>query len=445
MALAAPIAAHYMVPDAEAAYAVITINGKVPFLTASMLGLELGVIAAILLTGLAYIFLRAGPTRHRPWQVMDVSPHSRVICTLGRWGADTLALWILLMALTCAGLIIGLFRLDSESNPLKTVVALWVPAAPSLALIAAIRLFLDARTPTRRWLGDVIFFFVWLQLTVTAIIGTIDPVTDNMISNPLSDAYGFTSPIIGSIDEPVTTLTIGGGANTGQRIAADAWRGVTATDYLMSRWVWLAIAAGIAGLAGLIWGPVKPRAQKRGAGPAKEGVPRPEISTISFSAPTIEVAKSSYYVPLFISNLKLTFRDKVWAVVLLVAALSAFFLPFRTVSGPVVFLALIFPLTDASVRWQNQTTQAVLDTFGPSRMERAVVLLITFVAIAAVAMLPSVVQLILTNELQWISHILVITLVLPVVIVALGVLTRTAVTGRLLMLVSWYAYLTAAS
>jgi len=66
LALAAPIGARFLVPDQSASYSVLAVNDARLALDSGVIGLQLGVIMAIILTPLAYIFLRAGPTRKTP-------------------------------------------------------------------------------------------------------------------------------------------------------------------------------------------------------------------------------------------------------------------------------------------------------------------------------------------------------------------------------------------
>lgn len=445
VALAAPIAAHYMVPDKEATYAVVTINNQVPVLTAPILGLELGVLAATLLTPLAYIFLRAGPSRKRPWQVTDITPHSRPLWVLGRWASDTGALWILLAALTLSGLILGTFRLEEDANVLQTFVALWLPAAPSLALIASIRLFLDARTLTRGWIGDVVFFIAWIALIITGIIGTTDPTTDQIIPNPMADAFGFVSPIIGAVDYPVTAVSIGGATNTGDSIVTDAWQGVTDTSYIVARIAWLGIAAALAVFAGLVWAPLKVRTPKAVKNTINhEAIAAASIPNIPFRAPqTVDMGSISLFGIIF-SEIRLMLKVRFWVLVLLAACVASIFLPFREAAGPLIMLCLIFPIAEASARWQGRTTQQLLDTMGLERISRIVALFLAAVLIAVMVMLPAAVKLVLEQEGLWLTHIALISIVMPAIIIALGAVTRSAVTGRLVMLIIWYVYLSAA-
>ncbi len=442
VALAVPIAAHYMVPDEDASYAVLTINGMKPVRSASVLGLELGVLAATLLTPLAYIFLRAGPTRNRPWQVTDVAPHSRILASLGRWAADTASLWMLLAALTAAGLIIGLFRLEGEMNIFRTVTALWLPAAPALAVIAAIRLFLDARNLTRRWLGDIIFFILWMMLMIIGIIGADGPDAQAMTSKPLTDAFGFTTPLINSMDGPVSAVTIGGAANTDQTVTIDAWRSITRSIYLQSRLFWFAAAAGLAALAGLIWGPQKTRLPKRKQRHAlATDTPRQSISDIPFTAPVSVPAGNTNYVSVIKSEIRLILKSKVWLICLLGVAVMGGLLPFRTIAGPAILLVLIFPLTEASSRWQSKSTGDLLDTLGTNKGERTLLLYIASVTIALATLLPALIRILMAGQFQWLSHIGLISFAMTAFIIGLGTLTRSAVSGRILMLIIWYVYL----
>lgn len=448
VALAAPIAAHYMLPNKEATYAVLTINNMMPKLTAPVLGLELGVITATLLTPLAYIFLRAGPTRHRPWQVSDVAPHSRIIATLGRWISDTAALLVLLACLTLAGLILGFFRLEGEADILKTVWALWLPAAPSLALIAAIRLFLDARNLTRRWPGDVFFFIIWMILLMTGTLTSMDTETLLMSSRSFFDPFGFTAPIVNSVDFPVHSVGIIGPTNSGAPTSIQAWQSVTEGRSVLSRFFWLAIAGLLASLAGLIWAPMKSKPAALLKKKHKTGNKVQQDTSIGatpFKAISPMSSKGLNIFGLIISEIKLILRSKVWLILLAAAAISGFIMPFRTVAAPAILLALIFPLSEEGARWEKKTTVHLLDTMGPSRIQRLGALFAASILIALAAFIPSLVKVIISGEYQWIKTIVVIALGTPAVIIGLGALTRNAVAGRLIMLITWYVFLSSAS
>ncbi len=443
VALAAPIAAYYMVPDKDASYAVLTINKAKPILTASVLGLELGVLAATLLSPLAYIFLRSGPSRKQPWQITDLTPHSRVMATLGRWASSTISLWILLLALSVAGLILGFFRLETDSSFLESLVALWLPAAPSLALIAAIRLFLDSRNLTRGWFGDVVFFFIWMALMVVGIVCSQVGDSDSLSSNPVTDAFGFTAPIAGSVDYEVTEVSIGGAANPDEDVMIDGWQGVTESRYVLSRVQWLLFSAGIAILAGLIWAPRKIRAHKQVFADRNE-VAKSRLGDTPYLMPTRINVGSTSILSVVLSEVKLMLRNRFAIAFLLVAAVAGFVAPFRTVAGPAVLLAMIFPMTTASVRWRNRTLEQMLGTLGPSQLQRFGSLIAASILVATCCLLPSLIRSIAISDHQWYLHMAAIAFIAPCATVAIGWTTRRATAGRILMLIAWYVYLSAA-
>jgi len=68
LAIAAPIGARFLIPPAGADYSVVAVNDARLALDSGVIGFQLGIVMAIILTPLAYIFLRAGPTRKTPWQ-----------------------------------------------------------------------------------------------------------------------------------------------------------------------------------------------------------------------------------------------------------------------------------------------------------------------------------------------------------------------------------------
>ncbi|MEL7231955.1 MAG: hypothetical protein AAGJ85_05535 [Pseudomonadota bacterium] len=443
IALATPIAAHFMMPDQDAGYAVVTLNEARPIPTAAVLGLELGVLAATLLTPLAYIFLRAGPTRHQPWQVSDITAYSRPVLTIGRWVADTFALWALLAALTVAGLILSLFRVDGTINFGHIIAALWLPAAPSLALVAAIRLFLDARNMTRKWLGDVIFFITWMGLLLVSLIAATPIDGGAVTSRPYVDAFGSIAPLISSVDAPVTGVSIGGATNTGEKLSTEAWRAVTQSDYVASRGIWLLAAFGLAMLAGLIWAPMKRTNTASGA--RQVSWPLRLANTIlpdaivgrSKSVPMRSLQASGWLGSYF----RLTFRHWIWILLSMAAAVTGFLMPFRTVAGPAILLTLIFPFTEASARWQNRSLHSYLDTLGPSQWQRAAMSTFSHSLIAVLVCTPAAMRAASNNELQWLPHIAIICFGVPIAIIALAILTRGAVAGRMVMLIAWYFYL----
>ncbi|MEO0467666.1 MAG: hypothetical protein AAF216_14085, partial [Pseudomonadota bacterium] len=255
--LLAPIAAHYMIPTPGAAYSVLVINGAAPVLSADVIGLELGVVVATLLSPIAYIFLRSGATRTRPSAVTDVLGHSRMAEMMGRWLADTALLWIMLAVLVAAGIILGVVRLGiGAAKPLDTVLVAGVIAAPALSMIAAVRTLLTSRPMLHGWFGDLLFFIIWMTgLTVSAATGAL---ADAGVLNPFVDVFGYVYPIIASADFPIDAISIGFTEGVEETLSFDARSGSLSSAYLVSRGLWLLAAVALVLFAGLTYSPVRP-------------------------------------------------------------------------------------------------------------------------------------------------------------------------------------------
>ena len=90
------IGARFFIPLPEDAYVTLSVNSAYPIASSGVIGLQLGIISALLLTPLAYIYLKAGPTRIHPWQIEDVTPERRLSFSLGQGLGDVAALFFIL-------------------------------------------------------------------------------------------------------------------------------------------------------------------------------------------------------------------------------------------------------------------------------------------------------------------------------------------------------------
>lgn len=433
-ALAAPVAAHFMLPSADASYAVMAINGAQPVLDPAVLGLELGVLSAVLLTPLAYVFLRAGPTRIQPVQLFSVSPHARGAEALGRWAAETGLLWLLLAFLSAAGVTLGLLRFG-QADALQTLVALWAPAAPALALTAAVRRLLDARMGLRGWVGDVVFFVFWIFALSSG--GLAAMAQARSAAAGLLDPFGYVTPVVLASNEPVQTLSIGASpASDGARVEIAAWRGVADPLYLAGRIGWLAVAAFLAWVSGAVlaprWAQTKPGKQRKSG-----GAPRPLPATRNGAPLRRAVAPTLSLTRTFIAQL---LRDRMWTVVLLLAAALGAAQPHGMGAGPLSALALIFVATDVYGRWQPVSLRGLL-RLTPHASAAPVAFLAGCWAVAALAQLPALLAVALGAQTALSTGWVVFLCGAPVAVALLTAISRSSTAARLLMLMAWYGLL----
>jgi len=435
VALATPVAARFMVPGPGSDYAVLTINNARPLQTAGVIGMELGIIAALLLSPFAYIFLRAGPTRIVPWQVEDITPSRHTAHMLGNWIADTLILWLILLCLAVAGVIISFFRLPLDAvAPHETLLGTLLIAAPALAFIAALRTYFSARPLLRGASGDVMFFLVWLGGIIMAsayFIGDTSP-------RAISDLFGFAASMSPAVAEPIQFYTIGSSPNMQGTIEVDAMAGVLDPDFLLSRLFWLAVAGGLAALGGVLF---KPRSQRQ---KPKRLANAKFITSLSVGFDKvfswITPKSSRFFAPLW-ENLNQILTPKSYILILLIVAGAGWVLPFKTFVGPAIWLALLFPLTTHSGRWQSRNLTGFAATLPSSPSSQFIWRLLAGVFLALLVCLPAIIKSFAREDITVFPDIAFMVLGLPFIIMVLGTLTRSAFFARLLLLMAWYMYL----
>ncbi len=435
VALAAPIIARFIVPDPEASYSIISINNARPNLTAGVIGMEIGIIAGLFLSPFAYIFLRAGPTKTVPWQVEDTCPSSRIWQMVGNWIADTLVLWLILLCLAVAGVIISLFRLPlTEVVPIDTLLAAIFIAAPALCFVAAVRTFLSARPKLRGALGDVVFVVIWLGGTLMASVYFVPGQTPVAIA----DLFGFAASMSPAVAEPIRAMSMPGLPGTTDTININAMRGVLDPSFLLSRVFWIFMAMGVACLSGLVF---KPRSQKAHR---KHLAGRKWVGKLSVGADralqAIGPTGSKTLTPLW-ENFSQILTPKLYVYVLMGAAIIGGLYPFTPQIGALLWLAVLFPLTDHSARWQSRNLTRFASTAPMSKPAQLVWQYCAGLLLVLLVCLPALVKGFTANPTAIPRDLLILIIGLPLIITAFGALTRSAFFARLLLLLAWYMYL----
>lgn len=433
LALAAPIGARFLVPDQSASYSVLAVNDARLSLDSGVIGLQLGVVMAIILSPLAYIFLRAGPTRKTPWQAENVTPARRTALGLGHWIADTAALWLLMLSLAVAGVILAYFRLPAEKvNPIQIILALSLIAAPALAVIAALRTIFSMRPWLRKAGGDILFFVIWMGFI---ILSAAFFAGGGQGGSPFVDVFGFAAPLAGATEYEISELYIGGAPVFENQLEIDAMKGVTDPAFLLSRLFWVSAAGILVFLSGFVFKPSKIGVSFKG--PQTDHAPR-IFATERVSA----IQSTSHALPAKLLSEAIQILRPNWFVGLLgVVSLAGLILPFRGMIGPAISLLLIFPLTQHGARWRGSEMSRLTDLSPTSAGGQLLLRLAASVGLLFLLCLPSMVQMVFVREFYQLSDIAAISIGLPLIAIGLGHFTRGPVAGRLILLILWYGYL----
>ena len=283
---------------------------------------------------------------------------------------------------------------------------------------------------------------LWL-VALIAPMATSAASSEGFSGTAILDAFGFAAPISGSTDEIMAGFTIIGSSESADKISLDAMRGILTPAYLSSRIFFLALALVAAALAGLIYKPRIAKLPKQGTQARSVSLARSQSRTQRALSNPIKVKSSSSLVATFISEIRLILRGKIMLIIIAGAAFIGAFLPYQTAAGPAIWLALLFPITAEGGRWHSQNTRQFFETTGVGLWHRAALCLLASITIFVIAHIPAIGHIAATGTWDVVPQMGAITLGVPAAAIALGYITKGPIAGRLILLISWYVYMSA--
>ena len=441
--LVAPVGARFWIPDENDRTVVISVNGQAPVMTSAMLGVTLGIVITTLLLPVAFIYLRSNATRGQPWQVEEVTAGSRVAIALGRFAADCAMLGAVLAAMTLAGWFIAWLVTPVESvNLIEITLGLWLIAAPSLMGIAALRILFDALPATRGAFGEVLYFIIWMASIITPIAGAERNVS---FAGNMTDFAGFIRPL--TYDLPPgreNDFTIGAGKTSAPgRLDLDVMSGLLSEGYVASRFAWAGIAIALAAFAGLAYRPHRPRKERRRTGVLARllapGAPPPARRDAPPAGPA-----SFAPAGLVAAEFRLIAEGRLWLLLAAGVAAIGWFADFRMVASPAALLLLIFGLTAHAGRSERSGLIALTGTLTFSPMVRRLAFVVAGVLWSLALTLPAAGRALLAGSAESLLLSLATGAAAALAAIVLGAWTRSAFAPRLVLLIAWYMYLSAA-
>ncbi|ANU07250.1 hypothetical protein [Paraurantiacibacter namhicola] len=433
MLLAAPVAARFMISPEEGEGFAIAIDNQLPVLNSGVMGIWLGIVVSVIVMPIAYIYLRASPTRRRPWQVVETSPASMVSVSLGRFAADSAVLLAMLAALSLAGIYLGWMMVSGAFEPLRIFALTWLVAGPTFLAVAAIRTLFDARPWLRGAAGDVAFFFIWMA---SLVYGSVNAQLDSGFLNNLGDIGGAVRPLVEGGPPGAQGFAIGTTQVDPGRVELDVARGIGAEGYLASRAAWVGLAVLIAGFAGLVYRPHtdKPRKQ-RFAFLAKlsPGNLQPGAKPSATPAPHA----AAPWIGLLLAEMRLIASGPLFPILAVAAALSGLAPDFRHVGSAAILLLLAFGLSSHAGRAEAKGLLALTATAAVQPMARRIAFVIAGTGIAAILAIPAVIA---SASAAPMLLILATGASASLIAAALSALTGSAFVARLVLLIVWYGY-----
>jgi len=396
------IGARYFIPLPNDGYVTLSINNAYPVASSGVIGLQLGIIAALLLTPLAYIYLKAGPTRRHPWQIEDVTPSRRLALEAGQGLGDIGALFFVLFWIGIAGLILCFFRLPlSEINPVHLFSTLFLVAGPAMIMVVGVTRVLRSRPLLRGAWGDVAFFIFWM---VGNVIAAALFEFENL--NLGYDLFGFAASAAVSTEEPITAMAVGSAPSGDRLIELAPVSGFARPEFLLARFQWAVIGLMLCLAAAVIYKPRRRKTKKRSFGQRGfSGLDRLGSRLAGM------IAAPFTFAPVIASSIKQVFKPGWLLLALMLLSAGGLFLPFRKIIGPGIFLVLIFMTSRFGAAWEGRHLRTFRSTLPMSIPGQITMSFLTVMLIAILAFLPAI------------------------------IVHASATFARLLLLGAWYVYL----
>ncbi len=428
--LLVPIGAKYLV---EGTAVHIALDRHLFVMTSAAVGVTIGVVVSTMLIPAGFLYLRSNVTRHRPWQLEDVTPASRIAMVLGHFGADCVVLLASLSVATVAGWILA-WR--SDQGPLDLIElsrATWLIACPTLICVAALRQLLNALPATRGALGDILAFLCWMAtLAMPATVWD----SPSSLSVNMRDLPGYTRPIIGEVPLRGQDLAVGGGPVKPGRRILDAEAGLGADGYVESRLVWTGLAVLGALIAGLLNRPAKPRVG-RDRFAMLEAWWRRRASRAS-AASTVPASAARWpTIGLVMAEFELIGRGIVFKVLAFASAVAGLFGDFRHLGSPVGLLVLSFAMSGYAGQGESRGLLALTGTTRTVPILRRGAFVTAGAAWAVLLAVPRAVLDFSAAPLLLAAFTGVAAAFLAS---SLAAATRSAFTPRMVLLILWYGY-----
>ena len=429
----AVVAARFMVARDDGSGIQIAIGRHLPVMTSATLGVSIGIVVATLLLPIGFLYLRSNTTRLQAWQVEEVTAGSRIAVMLGRFGADVTALFAMASALTFASWVLGAIIVTGPLDIGELTLALWVVTAPTLIVLAAIRMLFEALPWLRRGLGDFAFFVLWLAGIIVPAAVAKEPgsFTVNMY-----DFMGFMRPLTAGAPG-ANDFMIGSSAVLPGRVPLDVMAGISSEGYFASRLAWAALAVAIVAFAGLLY---RPHTARRRQSRIAAGMAR----ILSTGAPPRVVADApqarrtrSPLAGLVVAEFRLIGAGRLFLILAAVVAVFGMTGDYRHMGSPAALLLLIFGMTAHAGRSEARGLLTLSRVAPLSPMLRRAAFVVAGLGWSALLALPAMLAhgpgvLLLAAEAGGAAAL---------VAIALAAFSGSAFTPRLVLIIAWYFYL----
>ena len=406
--------------------------------------------AGVFLAWIGFYLVRGAVARDydtRVGQILATTPLTRWKYTLGKWMSNFAVLGCMVVILMIAGVLMVLFLGRSPLEPWALISPLLFQALPAMALVAAVAVLFDTVSWLRGGVGSMLYFFLFLFLTMPSLFLPYSPALDFTGTRLVSDSIVVAA--LGAAPAIMST-------SFGMGFAVDdpSWfrfEGIEWTaGVLVSRLLFVLLGPAIALVTAVFFDRFNP------AKPLRVPGRRTKEATVASTAEAPAATAPAHLTPLagirgvslgavYRAECKLLVKGNRWWWYAVVLGLFAGQLLVPVGSVPLVlalsWLWLTVPLNELGNREvQKRTHEMVFSAQRPavSQLPASWLAAVSLVAVAGSGALARyAVQGTVAQVLAWVSGVLFI----PALALALGILTNSRRLFEVIYVVWIYAIL----
>ncbi len=428
------------------------------------LGSVIGLVTAVFLTLIGFYVVKNAIQRDRQTrvgQILATTPMSKTFYTLSKALSNFAVLAAMVLILGVAALVIQVSQAENRHVHFFVLLApVLIFGLCALAVTAALAVLFESLPGLRGGVGNVLYFFLWIGLVSmsAATLAQGRPITT---ARYFADYTGIAT-VMGQMQAQVHQLDLQyrGGSSFGvgglnPTMKTFLWTGLRWNSAIvLSRCLWLAIAVGIAVLAGVFFDrfdPARERSRARkektpGKPEVREalGVQTPETRlSVSHLTPLARTGSRRRFCSLVVAELRLMGRGQGWwwymgAAGLFVACLAS---PLNAARSGVIVVAWLWPVllwSQMGTRESQFSTQSLIFS-GPRVFPRQLLAIWTAgVLLAALTGGGLGVHLLLARDFQGLAAWSAGALFIPALALSLGVCTESRKPFEALYTAWWY-------
>lgn len=340
------------------------------------LGSVIGLVTAVFLTLIGFYVVKNAIQRDRQTrvgQILATTPMSKTFYTLSKALSNFAVLAAMVLILAVAALMIQLSHAEDRQIHFFVLLApVLIFGLCALAVTAALAVFFESVPGLRGGVGNVLYFFLWIGLVSMSAATLVQggPIT----SGRYFADYSGIATVMGQMQAQVhqldphyrggSSFSVGGLHPTSKTFL---WTGLRWNSaIILSRCFWLAIAAGVAVLAGLPFDRFDP-GHERSWARKPETAGKPEVNDplgiqtpetrllVSHLTPLARTGSRMRFFSLVVAELRLMVQGQGWwwyvgAAGLFVACLAS---PLNAARSGVIVAAWLWPI----LLWSKMGTQ----------------------------------------------------------------------------------------